>query len=82
MKGLLLTGMSLYFLGSARNPDFPGTCCSAILPQQISVFLDNGAREGRRGGGGGGKGVVAFKQVVLRNLAKFIPLELTGPTAD
>ena len=81
LKGLLLTGMSLCFLGPARNPDFTGTCCSAILPQQISVFLDTGAREGRRGGGGG-EDVVAFKQVVLRNLAKFSPLELTGPTAD
>ena len=50
LKGLLLTGMSLCFLGPARNPDFTGTCCSAILPQQISVFLDTGAREGRRGG--------------------------------
>ena len=46
-------------------------------------------REERGGGGGGGGGwggvedVVAFKQVVLRNLAKFVsPLELTGPTAD
>ena len=40
-------------------------------------------REERGGGGGGGEGGVAFKQVVLRNLAKFVsPLELTGPTAD
>ena len=40
-------------------------------------------REERGGGGGGGEDVVAFKQVVLRNLAKFVsPLELTGPTAD
>ena len=29
-----------------------------------------------------GEDVVAFKQVVLRNLAKFSPLKLTGPTAD
>ena len=44
-----------------------------------------GREEGGGGGGGGGgvgEDVVAFKQVVLRNLAKFSPLELTGPTAD
>ena len=45
-------------------------------------FLEHWGKGREEGEGGGVEDVVAFKQVVLRNLAKFSPLELTGPTAD
>ena len=45
-------------------------------------FLEHWGKGREEGGGGVVEDVVAFKQVVLRNLAKFSPLELTGPTAD
>ena len=65
----------------------PGLYWYVVLSDLIAAdfsFLGHwGKGREERGGGVGVEDVVAFKQVVLRNLAKFVsPLELTGPTAD